>query len=211
VRERYQRGVSYGTFSPARRGQPWWFPSFWQVSGDLTWDNSTPQPGRQWLFLYCFAQDWFSASLANGIGCGGVQSVPKRVQKGGVGEKALNKLLDQLKPWHVPSPSHLLSVWHNIEGADKGAPASLAVVVGGDITPKHSCFAALPGVAACTAGRGTAQAPMPQLLPWVKGREGGFKAPGFVLLKQLRKKHTFPSVSPAEERLKQRGGKGRWG
>lgn len=61
----------------------------------------------------------------------------KASAKGGVGEKALNELLDQLKPWHVPLPSCLLSVRLNIKGADKGATASLAVVGGGDTTPKH--------------------------------------------------------------------------
>ncbi|KAJ7401737.1 hypothetical protein BTVI_92988 [Pitangus sulphuratus] len=42
--------------------------------------------------------DSLFATLANGIGCEGVQSVPKKSAKRGVEEKALDELLDHLKP-----------------------------------------------------------------------------------------------------------------
>lgn len=93
------------------------------------------------MTLYFFAQDSFSATLAKEISHQGVQSVPKQVQREVWGEKVLNELLYQLKPRHVPLPSCLLSVWHNIKGADKGALSSLVAAVRGDTTTKHGCSA----------------------------------------------------------------------
>lgn len=130
-------GWAIKEFTPAQRGQCRWSLSHraWPEIIQLrAWQTMTLPllfcSGLLFCHLSKWDQLWRSPKCAKA-----------KCKKRGVGEKALNELLDRLKPWHVPLPSHLLSVWHNIKGADKGAPARLTVVVRGDTTPKHGCSA----------------------------------------------------------------------